>query len=101
MKDKKAVILYILLTFVVWQLCVSISKIICSSFSSGEIFSITPVINNGAAFGLFDNNSYILGALGVFVILAICLHVYKKITQNDKYIPVSFDTIQLRYRKRS
>ena len=84
MKDKKAVTLYILLTFVIWQLGVSLSKILGSSFHFGDLISIVPVINNGAAFGLFDNNSYVLGALGVFVILALFLYVYKKLTRYHK-----------------
>ena len=84
MKDKKAVILYILLTLIIWQLGVSISKILGNSFHFGDLISIVPVINNGAAFGLFYNNSYVLGALGVFVILALFLYVYKKLTRYHK-----------------
>ena len=40
MKNKKTIILYILLTCVIWQLGVSISKIIGSSFYMGDFFSI-------------------------------------------------------------
>lgn len=90
MKDKKACILYILLTFVIWQLCVSLSKIFGSSFYFGEFFSILPVINKGAAFGIFNNNAYILGALGVFVIIGAAFYVYKKLESKDKMLILLF-----------
>ncbi len=77
MKNKKTIILYILLTCVIWQLGVSISKIIGSSFYMGDFFSIVPVINRGAAFGFFNNSPYFLGALGVVIILCLFIYVWR------------------------
>jgi len=90
MKDKKACILYSLLTFVIWQLCVSLSKIFGNSFHFGEFFSILPVINKGAAFGIFNDNPYILGTLGIFVIIGTAFYVYKKLDSKNRILILLF-----------
>lgn len=84
MKDKKASLIYIMLTIVIWQLSVSLSNILGKSFYIGDFFSILPVINKGAAFGIFNNNPYILGGLGVVVIFSTVFYVFRKITFEDR-----------------
>ena len=86
MKDKKALILYILLTVVIWQLCVSLTKIISSSdfYINGGLISISKTTNNGAAFGVFNDNPHLLGIIGIFVIAAVFICVLKSLTTKDK-----------------
>lgn len=85
MKNKKVVILYMLLSVIIWQLCVSLTEILKNFNNTGnEFFSFQSVKNNGAAFGFFNDNPYILGMLGVFVIGAILFYVIKYVGENDK-----------------
>ena len=86
MKDKKAFILYVLLTLIIWQLCVSLSKIITSPLVSiqNDIFEISKTVNNGAAFGIFKDTPYFLGFIGVFVTGIIIFYVCKNLNRGDK-----------------
>lgn len=87
MKSKKALILYLLLSVIIWQLCVSLTNIL-KNFSYGtinnEVFSLQMVKNNGAAFGFFNDNPYILGFLGVFVLMGIFVYAFKHLKAEDK-----------------
>lgn len=85
MKSKKVVTLYLLLSVVIWQLCVSLTKIL-KNFDNvdNQIFSFQSVKNNGAAFGFFNDNPYILGVLGIFAMVAILIYVIKYLNENDK-----------------
>ncbi len=84
---KKTFNIFVLLTVIIWQLADSISKILCSPFiksDSSMPFSIVITTNKGAAFGLLKNYPYLLGILGILVIILIAFYVYKKLTFNDK-----------------
>lgn len=88
-KDNKAFTIYILLTLVIWQLAISLSKIFMNEhfFKRNEdliFFLITETKNKGAAFGIFQDSSLILGVLGVVVILFCIFYVAKYISFQDK-----------------
>jgi len=90
MRDKRAFIVYILLTLVIWQLCVSLSKIFLDDnfFLKGAnylFFTIIKTENKGAAFGLFQDSSLFLGLLGVIVLILTVYFVFKKIKFEDKF----------------
>ncbi len=88
-KDKKAFTIYILLTLVIWQLMISLSKIFMNEhfFKKNDdmtFFLITETQNKGAAFGMFQDSSLILGLLGVVVILLCLIYVFKYVAFIDK-----------------
>ncbi|MDO5438004.1 MAG: signal peptidase II [bacterium] len=85
-KDKKAFIIYVLLSLVLWQLCVSLSKIITKQYIKADdlIFSVVETTNKGAAFGLFNDNPYVLGTLGTIVLVIVLFYVYKNVKFEDK-----------------
>lgn len=86
-KDKKASLIFVLLSIVLWQLGVSLSKIINSPYTKiddNEIFQIVKTVNNGAAFGILENSSYILGGIGIFVLICVLIYVFKHYTFQDK-----------------
>lgn len=87
MKNKKAIVFYSLLCFIIWQLCLSLTNIL-ESFSNRDInnnfFSFQMVKNDGAAFGVFNDNPYILGTLGVFALCGILFYVARYMGENDK-----------------
>ena len=88
-KDKKAFVIYILLTLVIWQFMISLSKIFMNEhfFKKNEdllFFLITETKNKGAAFGMLQDSSLILGVLGIIVILLCIFYVSKYISFQDK-----------------
>ncbi len=87
-KDKKGFVIYVLISLVLWQLCVSVSKILKSPYfinqSKGDIISISMTTNKGAAFGILNDNPYMLGILGVIVLIVTVFFVYKKLKFEDK-----------------
>ena len=96
-KHKKAFVIYLLLSVVLWQLCISLAKIITSPYMmlrdyNNPLFTVTIAKNTGSAFGMFENNPYILAILGAIVILFIVFYVYRYITFNDK-IKILFASI--------
>lgn len=87
MRSKKAVVLYLLLSVIIWQLCASLTNIL-KNFSYGtinnEIFSLQAVKNNGAAFGFLNDNPYSLGFLGILVLVCIFTYAIKYLKAEDK-----------------
>ncbi len=88
-KDKKALTIYILLSLVIWQFCISLTKIFMNErfFDKNEdmlFFMITETKNKGAAFGIFQDASLILGLLGVLVLCFCIFYVLKYISFQDK-----------------
>lgn len=87
MKDKKAFTVYILLSLVLWQFAISMAKIISDPYfkiGENDLFSVVKTMNNGAAFGLLEDNPYILGTLGIVVLFLVCFYVFKNIEFKDK-----------------
>ena len=87
MIKNKAFTFYILLSLVLWQLCVSVSKILNNPkfvLEENNLFSFVKTTNAGAAFGILDNNSYILGLVGIVVIFLVGLYVFKKVSFEEK-----------------
>ena len=96
-KDKKAFIIYFLITVVLWQLCISLEKIITSPYMmmtsyNNPLFSVLITKNTGSAFGMLENSPYVLAIAGTIVILSVVLYVYKNISFNDK-IKILFASI--------
>ncbi len=89
MKSNKAFILYILISVVLWQLCISVSKILVTSAKYGNsdfvLFSISETTNKGAAFGILDNNAFILAILGVIILLSIAIYVFRCVKFEEKF----------------
>ena len=89
MKDKKASIIYAALTVIIWQFCISLSKILTNKnfFSDTKnylFFNLTKTENKGAAFGIFQDSSLFLGLLGVFVFIFVIYFVFKNFSFEDK-----------------
>ncbi len=89
MKDKRGFAVFALLVLVIWQFCISLSKILMNSrfFPQEEeilFFKIVPVQNNGAAFGILRDSSLVLGILGVFVIIFVFWFALKHFKFEDK-----------------
>ena len=96
-KDKKAFIIYFLITVVLWQLCISLEKIITSPYMmmtsyNNPLFSVLITKNTGSAFGMLENSPCVLAIAGTIVILSVVLYVYKNISFNDK-IKILFASI--------
>ncbi len=84
MKDKRAFVIYILLTVILWQLCDSLSVIFSKSNIDNPIFSISTTNNTGAAFGILNNSSLFLGFLGIIAIFCIGFYVFKKVSFENR-----------------
>ncbi len=87
MRENKTFTIYILLSLILWQLCVSVSKLLTNSYikiEENNILSIVKTTNNGAAFGMLNDNPYILGVLGVVVIILVGFYVFKCVKFEDK-----------------
>ena len=86
MKDKKGFVLFLLLSLIIWQLCVSLTKILNMEgfMLNNDIISTMPTTNNGAAFGILNNSSHVLGIFGIVVVVALFTWAYKNIKTEDK-----------------
>lgn len=87
MKDKKACLLYFLMSLILVDFGNQIREV--SNFpmiSNMEnfFFSITHIDNTGSAFGLFQNQSYILAILGILIVLFVAYQVYKNVTYQER-----------------
>lgn len=53
-------------------------------FQNDPLISIVKTVNNGAAFGILSDNPYILGTLGIIVLLVIAIYIFKNTEFKDK-----------------
>lgn len=91
-KDKRAFFVYLIISVVLWQFCVSLEKIFSDMaqkmviFPSNSLIEIVPIVKNtGGAFGIFENITYLLAAFGVLVVAGIVYYVSKKVKFEDKF----------------
>ena len=83
-KDKRAFVVYVLLTVVLWQFLISISKIIKHNTFNLDFIKVVETTNSGAAFGMFQNAPFVLGMFGLIVLLLVLFYVYKNVNFEDK-----------------
>ena len=87
MKDKKACIFYFLMTIILLDFGNQLRRISHNPYIENidnSIFSITHANNTGSAFSLFQNQSILLGIIGILIILFIAYQVYTKISFKDR-----------------
>ncbi len=77
MADRKAFVLYLILTVIIWQLALSLTNI--AKMKTGYeniLFKFVPTVNTGAAFGVFENFSLILGIFGLIILIFSIIYAF-------------------------
>lgn len=89
-KDKKALIFYLVATILLWQfgatlakLCTDVYAQICTK--DNPIFSFVYATNTGGAFSIFSNSTCILSTLGFVALVLIVFYVARKVTFENKF----------------
>ena len=83
----KALIFFFFMNLILVDFGNQIKKLSLSEFLKGysnPVFSIEHTTNTGAAFGIFQNNSYCLSIFSGVVIFLITYFIYKKINFENK-----------------
>lgn len=89
-ENKKAFILYILMSLVLWQLGVSVRDLcikpaIQTITSNNPIVSFVYLENTGGAFSLFKGYSNLLAIFGIAALIFIVIYAYKKLKFEEKF----------------
>lgn len=88
--DKKAFLLYIITSIVLWQFGISVRDLCIKSdmqllSADNPIFSFVYMKNTGGAFSIFYDKTNFLIIFGVFVIIFLLIYAYKKLEFNQKF----------------
>ncbi len=90
MKDKRAVIFYLISTLMLWQLGITLGKLAVDEYTrimseDSPLLSFVHLKNTGGAFSLFEGSVPILGIIGIITLLAITFYVIKKVKFEEKF----------------
>jgi len=88
--DKKAFILYILTSIVLWQFGISFRDLCIKPdmqflSANNPLFSFVYMKNTGGAFSIFHDKTNFLIIFGIFVVIFLLIYAYKKLEFSQKF----------------